>query len=136
MQNFSRTAQIIFGAAAIAMGAIVGVIVYLHPESLRSAPAWVVYLVALSFVCVGVAFIATALQIIWLSRWVGAGFVLCLLSVFMWIAFGPGERNCSVSIPFLQTVAPETACRGAFGIGSFLIGLFLVFMLVRIVRQK
>ncbi len=40
-------------------------------------------------------------------------------------SLGPGDRACSISMPFLRTVAADALCRGAFGIGAILVAVFL-----------
>jgi hypothetical protein len=115
------------------MGLVVGVMIYAHPEGLR-APAWVGYVAAAAFVFAGLCLLVGALGAAWLQRWLGIAVTMSLLIVSGWIAFGPGERECTMSIPFLRTVAAEIACRGAFGIGSMLIGLLLGLVIHRAIR--
>jgi cytosine/uracil/thiamine/allantoin permease len=98
--------------------------IHLHPEGLR-VPAWVAYVAAAAFVLAGLCLFAGALEIDWLQQWLGIAVTLSMLVVSLWIAFGPGERECSMSIPFVQTVAPDALCRGAFGIGALLVALFI-----------
>jgi hypothetical protein len=80
---------------------------------------------ASAFVFAGLCLLAGALEINWIQEWLGIAVTLSLFVVSLWIVFGPGERACSMSIPFVQTVAPDALCRGAFGIGALLVALFL-----------
>ena len=77
-----------------------------------------------------------ALEALRVQRWLGTAVAISLFAVSLWVAFGPGERACSMSIPFLQTMAPDALCRGAFGIGSLLIALFLGVFLYRAIRSR
>ena len=129
----SRRTQLIGAVAAVATGLVIGVMVHVHPEGLR-APAWVAYAAASAFVLAGLCLLAGAPGSARLQRWLGIAVTLPLLAVGSWVAFGPGERACSMSIPFLDSVAPEALCRGAFGAGSILIGLFLGLSLHRALR--
>ena len=124
MEATSRRAQLIGAVAALAAGILTGFMIHGHPEGLR-VPAWVAYVAASAFVLTGLCLLAGAFGVIWLQRWLGIAVTLSLFAVSLWVAFGPGARECSMSIPFLQTVAPDVLCRGAFGAGSLLIGLFL-----------
>jgi hypothetical protein len=60
----------------------------------------------------------------------GLAIVGLMFAVFAWISFGPGERHfsSSVSIPGLASSghSSERSGRIAFGIGTVLMGLFLV----------
>jgi cytosine/uracil/thiamine/allantoin permease len=128
MATIPRRTQFIGAVVAVAAGLVVGLMIHLHPEGLR-VPAWVAYVAAAAFVLAGLCLFAGALEIDWLQQWLGIAVTLSMLVVSLWIAFGPGDRECSMSIPFVQTVAPDALCRGAFGIGALLVALFIgVFM--------
>lgn len=124
MASVSRRTQSVGAVAAVAVGLVIGFMIHLHPEGLR-VPAWVAYVAASAFVLAGLCLLAGATEVNWLQRWLGIAVTLSLFVVNLWIAFGPGERECSISIPFLQTVAADALCRGAFGIGALLVALFL-----------
>jgi hypothetical protein len=124
MATISRRAHFIGVIVAVAAGLVVGFMIHLHPEGLR-VPAWVAYVAAAAFVLAGLCLLAGALEIDCLQQWLGIAVTLSMLVVSLWIAFGPGERECSMSIPFVQTVAPDALCRGAFGIGALLLALFI-----------
>ena len=129
MATVPRRTQFIGAVVSVAAGLVVGFMIHLHPEGLR-VPAWVAYVAAAAFVLAGLCLLAGAMEIPWLQQWLGIAVTLSMLVVSLWIAFGPGERECSMSIPFVQTVAPDALCRGAFGIGALLVALF-VGLLVR-----
>jgi small basic protein len=135
MAEASRRTQLIGAIAALAAGIVTGFMIHAHPEGLR-VPAWVAYMAAAAFVFAGLSLLAGSLVANWLQRWLGIAVALSLFGVSLWVAFGPGERACSVSIPFLQTVAPDALCRGAFGFGSLLIGLFLGLVVHRAMRSN
>ncbi len=131
----SRRTQLIGAVTAVAAGFMVGYMIHLHPEGLR-VPSWVAYVAASAFVFAGLCLFAGAAEISWLQRWLGIAVTLCLFAVSAWVAFGPGERECSMSIPFLQTVAPDVLCRGAFGIGALLVASFLGLFVRRALSDK
>src|SRR5439155_23554255 len=133
--SVSRRTQLIGAVAAVAIGLLVAFMIRLHPEGLR-VPSWVAYVAASAFVLAGLCLFAGAAEISWLQRWLGIAVTLCLFVVSVWVAFGPGERECSMSIPFLQTAAPDALCRGAFGIGALLVASFLGLLVRRALSNK
>jgi hypothetical protein len=52
--------------------------------------------------------------------------VVSLGAIGTWVAFGPGERAFSTSIPFLPAWLNEPAGRTAFGVGAVLIWIILI----------
>jgi hypothetical protein len=109
--------------------------IYAHPEGLR-VPAWVAYIAASAFVLAGLCLLAGAVGNTSLQRWLGIGVTASLFVVGVWVAFGPGRRECSISLPFVQSIAPDALCRGAFGVGAILVGLFLVLVVRRTVGNR
>jgi hypothetical protein len=126
--------QLLMAAATTLMGVLVVTLIYLHPEGLR-VPAWVAYVAASAFVLAGLCLLALAIDMVWLQRLLGVAVALSLFVVSLWVAFGPGPRECSVSLSFVQGVAADTLCRGAFAIGAILVGLFIVLAIRRIVSK-
>ena len=112
--------RLAWGLACAAVGVAVMAMVALHPESLR-APAWVVHAAAAAFVFAGIALIADARGATRLQRWIAIPVLLALATPAAWIAFGPGGRECTMSMPFLVAAASEMLCRGAFGLGLLLV---------------
>jgi hypothetical protein len=69
--------------------------------------------------------------------WVGTtlyllslGIVMSLGAIGTWIAFGPGEREFGIPIPFLPGWLNEPVGRAAFGAGAVLIWIVLIPMAV------
>jgi hypothetical protein len=127
-----RTAQ---GWFVAAIGVLTGATIYLHPESLE-APAWIAYAACACFMFAGLAIVASESGLQHLNAWLGVATVACLLTPGAWLAFGPGPRACSVSLPFISTVASEWMCRGVFGFGAILVALFLVWLIRRALRGQ
>lgn len=76
-------------------------------------------------------------------RWVrltqfllGLGIISSLAAIATWIAFGPGPRAFSVTLPFVgRGPGDETVGRAVFGFGAVLMWLFLIVFLVVSVRR-
>lgn len=135
VENPSLKAQLIAGWASLAMGLFAGAMIHLHPEGLR-APAWVAYAAAGGFVLAGASLLAGALGGVWLQRWLGVVICLTLFSISFWIAFGPGARECTMSLGFLERAASEALCQGAFGVGAILVALLMGLGLCHAVRSR
>jgi len=131
----SSKTQLIAGCISLAMGLFAGAMIHLHPESLK-APAWVAYAAAGAFILAGISLLAGALRATWLQRWLGVLICLCLFSISAWVAFGPGARECTMSLGFMSRAASEIVCRGAFGSGAVLVALLLGLGLHRAVRSN
>jgi hypothetical protein len=137
-EPLSPRATIGVGALAAATGlyfmlASLGV---LPPPGRANAPMWIVFFAGLVFFLGGVAVIipAAAGSVATESgelppfapRWVRLAQYLLGVTVFAsfaiigsWVAFGPGPRSFSMSMPFFSTQhAGETIGRVAFGIGA------------------
>lgn len=121
------------GWAALAAGLFTAWMVWRHPEGLR-APAFVAYAAAGAFALAGLSLVAGPRLRKVLQAWMAVALVLLLLTPPVWIAFGPGERRCSVSLAhgILQVfgIASESACRLAFG-ASAVLGLAILVLFVR-----
>ena len=126
----TRRQAIVLGIVAIAAGAGSAVAIYLRPQALR-APAWVAYAAVATFELAGAALIAGALGAKRLARWLGVLIMFGLLVPGLWIALGPGARDCSFSLGFLSSVASELFCRAGFGLGALLCVAFLVLLVGR-----
>jgi len=86
------------GWIAIAVGLGVALMVWLQPEHLR-VPAWVVYAAAAVFVLAGLAILVRTGSR--LNTLLSALTVAGLLVPGAWVAFGPGSRECSFSLPLV-----------------------------------
>ena len=114
------------------------------------APLWIVFLAGLAFFLGGVAAIlqgvgganahgelpANA------PRWMRVAqslFGLAIFAVFAlmasWVAFGPGERHITATIPFYSGPANEWIGRGAFGIGAVIMWLATIALAVSGARK-
>ena len=116
-------------------------------ESKFQAPHWVVGAAGLAFFLVGILLLTTpptqtpeaAARTTWRTLLLGGGVVGSMAAIFNWVAFGPGPRafGGSVSIPFVSVSGPssEWAGRAAFGVAAVLMDVFLVWMIVRGLRD-
>ena len=128
-----RGTQWTVGLASVLVGLAVCVLIYRHPEALR-APAWVAYAAASAFVLAGLCLLAIASDAPRVQSYIAAAILLCLLAICVWIAFGQGERACTMSFSFLHANVSDAICRGAFGIGALLVTLVLALMVRRAMR--
>ena len=115
------------------------------------APHWVVGAAGLAFFLAGIAVItapppgtpeAAAAGSRFTSWWtfaLGLGIVGSLAAVANWVAFGPGPRKFQggIAIPFVAVSGPtnEWTGRAVFGIGAVLTDLFLLWVVVRGLRD-
>ena len=145
MAQTAKSKELLFvGLVAIAMGAMVMLAVTdVLPGKGARAPVWV-------GVCAGLVFMLAggALVLRWFaggethdgemprgtSFWQRAVYYLiglicigALAAIGTWVAFGPGPRAFSMSIPFLgKGPASEWLGRGVFGVGAVLVWLFFI----------
>jgi hypothetical protein len=146
----SSKSNIFWGLFAAAMGAFIvagasGLFgLDLHPT--ERTPSWVGICAGLMFVAGGFAVMLQSLPAAKplpdgslspdAPRWVqGASLALGLFivgafaAIFLWIAFGPGERHFSMSWSFGSGPANETFGRVVFGFGAvFSCAMFLAFL--------
>jgi hypothetical protein len=135
VETLTPKGQIKAGIFCVALGLSVGAMIAFYPEGLR-VPAWVAFVAVSAFVFAGFSLIASALHANQVQRWLIVSLVLSMFVPGAWIAFGPGERECSVSLPFLQGVAGEVMCRGAFGVGAVIIAAIFMLLIRHSVRPK
>lgn len=149
--------------AAVALGLVVGamggLIVLLAAGVIPGAgekleaPRWVVAVAGLSFVLAGAAMIVGYAVAggaapdgdlpAGTPRWVrvtqsllGLGIVGSLAAVATWIAFGPGPRAFTVTLPFVgRGAGDETFGRVVFGAGAVLTWMFFVAFAIVSVRR-
>lgn len=66
----------------------------------------------------------------------GLGIISSLAAIATWIAFGPGPRAFTVTLPFVgRGPGDETFGRAVFGFGAVLMWLFLAAFLAVSVRR-
>jgi hypothetical protein len=155
-----RSAKIIiaFGLLTSAMGLLpiltaLGIITTDQKPGADSAPAWVGVACGLVFVMGGAAVIMQTLINGGSSpsgdlpattpRWLRAIYALMVLtivgglgSLFSWIAFGAGDRQCTGSGTFVGAFnAGDTVCRGVFGFGAMLIWVALIWIALDCARR-
>jgi hypothetical protein len=124
----TKKQAIAVGLVAIAVGAATAAAIYFRPEGL-GAPAWVAYAAVSTFALAGAALFAGALGAKRLVPWLGVLTTVGLLVPGLWVALGPGGRECSFSLGFLSGAASEVACRAGFGLGSLLCLVFVVLLI-------
>jgi len=129
----SKQSQLGIGLLLIAVGLSCAAMMYVHPEALR-VPAWVAYAAVSSFPLCGAALLAQAFGSKRLVTLLGVGVVAGLLVPFLWITFGPGPMDCSVSIIGIAGQASDWLCRAGFGLAS-LLGLVVLALIVRAAFQ-
>jgi hypothetical protein len=115
------------------VGVLTAVLVYTHPEGLR-APAWVVYAACGSFVLAGLSIVASSAGHSRVQTWLAIGVMAAMVVPGMWIAFWPGPRVCSVSVPFASGTAQGMPCRVAFGSGAIMVGALVVWAVARALK--
>jgi len=129
-----RRSSLAWGAALVLGCIALCVLIGWQPQQLR-APAWVAYAAAAAFGMAGLILLAGAAGAARLQNWLAVALVLALVLPGLWVAFGAGERTCTVSLPFLQ-FASDAVCRGAFGFGAALgLGILTLYVRHAIVRQ-
>ncbi len=122
LHDLSPARKLVLGCAVAGLGMVVALLIHFHPERLR-VPAWVAFVACAVFVIAGMAIALHA----WLSPKAYARLMVLLLvlmtAVPAWIAFGPGPRRCTATIPGL---AAESGCRAVFGLGTLILLGFVV----------
>jgi hypothetical protein len=114
------------------------------------APLWIVFLAGLAFFLGGLAAIlqgvgganANGELPADAPRWMRAAQGLIVLAIFVafalmasWIAFAPGERHITATIPFYSGPANEWIGRGAFGLGAVIMWLATIALAVSGARK-
>lgn len=142
----SRWETIVVGALAAIIGLYLVLVALslLPPASRPNGPMWVVLMVGLCFLFGGLGVlvpvvvtgeVSTAGELppgapSWLrvAQYVfGLAIFACFAMIGTWIAFGPGTRSFSVSVPFLSIKgAGELIGRAAFGLGAIITWLCLI----------
>ena len=157
----SPRAAVALGLAVGAMGALIILLalgIIPGADASLEAPRWVVAAAGLAFVLAGAAMIVGYAVAGGAApdgdlppgtpRWVrvtqsllGLGIIVALAAVATLVAFGPGPRAFTVTLPFVgRGPGDETVGRVAFGIGAVLmwviLAAFVVVSVQRIRRNK
>lgn len=152
----SPRAAVALGLAVGAMGALIILVaggIIPGRDARLEAPRWVVAAAGGAFVLAGAAMIVGYAVAGGAApdgdlppgtpRWVrvtqsllGLGIIGSLAAVATWVAFGPGPRAFSVTLPFVdQGPGNETVGRVAFGLGAVLMWVILAAFVVVGVRR-
>ena len=126
-----RSSAALIGGLCAAAGVAAAVGIHWHPEQLN-APAWVAYAACLAFVFAGLSVVAREFARARLASWLAVAFSAALVLTAMWVAFGPGSRECSVSLPLFNGIAADWLCRGVFGFGALVGAAFVVWLFRRV----
>lgn len=108
------------GYGGIIAGVFAAAMVTLYPEGLHS-PAWIAYLASGAFVLAGGAVLARSHRRARLAHALVMMILAVMLVVELWIALGPGARECSGGVAGLSLMASERTCRTVFGLGAVLV---------------
>jgi hypothetical protein len=121
------------GWFVVLTGVLTALLVYTHPEGLE-APAWVAYAACIAFVFAGLSIVASSAAHSRAQTWLAIGCMAAMAVPGMWIAFWPGPRVCSVSIPFASGAVQGGVCRVAFGSGAVIVAVFVVWAVRRALK--
>jgi len=117
---------LVFVLAGLPIMALATGLIAPRPGSMH-APPWVVFLAGFSFSLAGLLILLPETMGKF-RGFLGAVFMIGFASIFVWIAFGPGERRFSggFSIGPLFTSSPSSEMEGriAFGIAAVLLSAF------------
>jgi uncharacterized membrane protein HdeD (DUF308 family) len=118
-------------------------VIHADPESFH-APRWVVTFAGLTFVCAGLLLLSQNLFspkehrapiVMWIQYLLTTGMMTAFSSIFLWVGFGPGEREFSTSASFLfftvSGAGDELIGRILFGGAGLLVGAFTLYAAVR-----
>lgn len=117
------------GVALVGMGVALLLAMIALPERLNVPPP-IGHVVAGTIVLAGLLALANVFCGRAVQAWLAVAVLIGLLVPGVWIAFGPGQRSCSMGLGFLLGSAHGTSCRTAFGIAS-VVGLVLVLVALR-----
>ena len=121
------------GAGIAALGAALALVAFLRPQELRVPPA-VMYLCALAFVFAGWIVVARARNHPLLKAWLPVALVACMVAPAVWLGFGSGRRQCTLSA--VQSVVrifgtrSDLPCRIGFAVAA-VVGVAIVLLMLR-----
>ena len=129
-EQLSPRARLVMGLVFVLAGlpimAVATGLITPKPGSMH-APPWVVFLAGSSFSLAGVMILMPE-SMSKLRGFLGAVFMIGFASIFVWIAFGPGERHFSggfsIGPLFSSSPSSEMGGRIAFGIAAVLLSAF------------
>ena len=135
LQVNERTRTALFGGlfAAAGIGAAAGI--YWHPERLR-VPGWVAYAACVAFVFAGLSGVAQAFSRPTAATWLSVAFMAALVLTALWVALGPGSRECTVSLSSFGWLGSSWLCRGVFGFGALVGVAVLLWVFLRALRRQ
>jgi hypothetical protein len=113
------------GWLAVVAGLGTAAVIYARPEGLN-APAWVAYTACAAFVFAGLCIVAAESRLAGLHAWLSVATIAAMLGPGAWVAFGPGARPCTFSLPFVTGPASGWVCRCMFGFGAVVLAGLLV----------
>ena len=117
-----------------------------------NAPRWVAAMAGITFAAAGVLLLLKEASAEYGSYTIsgvpalataqsGLGFLIfvSLALIGNWVAFGPGDRqfsgSLSIGIGIIGGLSDEWVGRACFGAGAILMDIFIIFILVRAIRQ-
>ncbi len=139
MKLTEKTQTALYGVLVVAAGGLSAASIQWHPEVLN-VPAWVGYSACLAFVFVGLSVIAQAYAHRRTAACLAVAFLAALALTAIWVAFGPGSRECSVSLASwvgsYVGMGSDWVCRGVFGFGAVVGTIVLLWSAWRALRQQ
>jgi hypothetical protein len=134
----SPVARIAIGLLCVAGGLIPALASFdLGPldRSAINGPPWLGFLAGAVFIAGGLGvMLGERLRPGPLSHGLFALVIGSFAAIASWIAFGPGPRECAISVAgflFSSGWANEIACRAGFGIGALLLDGFVLILIAR-----
>jgi len=118
----------VVGVLLLVFSAAMAWMIDARPQGLR-VPAWVAYAAVACFGLAGAVLVTEANKA--LRRVLLPLLVACMLAPPLWIVFGAAHPRCGMGFLGVVGMAPEWACRGAFGIGAVVLLLLLAVSLRR-----
>jgi hypothetical protein len=126
--QLSHRSRLGWGGALVVLSIVLCSLIYFQPQQLN-APAWVAYSAATAFLVAGLLLLAGAAKATRTQNWLGVALAVAMVLPGSWVAFGKGERQCTMSLPLLP-LAAEALCRAAFGVGAVL-GVVILALYIR-----
>ncbi len=126
------------GAALLVLAASLAAAVTLHPAGLK-APLWVAYMAIAVLALAGALALARSRGRHLLADALACAVLGSLLLMGVWVALGPGPRQCVSRIPstgVAVSAVSETACRSAFGVGALLVAGMLVIAVRGLLQRR